>query len=237
MSVLENVGEKCLKCSYVRLAGDSGPHLACPQCQAVYAKLEKLAQEGRLHEAYRSKAAANAPRRAAASSLSTLPLPAQGTGSGLAPCIDCNRPVSLRAANCPHCGAPIVAEALASRAEAIQQARDARRPPPNRKLGWILAIGVPLIVLAIFTGPNEARPKGLCDQSAADGTVWPVRNYLIRNLRDPGSYESVEWSKVVRKSDGSFAVRHRYRAKNGFGALNLEDRTFQLNTQCDVVSG
>lgn len=71
--------------------------------------------------------------------------------------------------------------------------------------------------------------------SAWDGSVKQVKEYLKYNyLRDPDSYESIEWSEVKRKDDGYY-VRHKYRAKNGFGGYVVANQLFHLDFSGNVV--
>lgn len=68
-----------------------------------------------------------------------------------------------------------------------------------------------------------------------DGGVKQVKDYLMNSyLRDPDSYESIEWSEVKRKDDG-FYVRHKYRAKNGFGGYVIANQLFHLDFSGNVV--
>ena len=67
-----------------------------------------------------------------------------------------------------------------------------------------------------------------------NGGVKQVEDYLEITLRDPDSYESIEWSEVKRKEDG-FYVRHKYRAKNGFGGYVVTNQLFHLDFSGNVV--
>ncbi len=67
-----------------------------------------------------------------------------------------------------------------------------------------------------------------------NGGVKQVEDYLERTLRDPNSYESIEWSEVKRKDDGYY-VRHKYRAKNGLGGYVVANQLFHLDFNGDVV--
>lgn len=71
-------------------------------------------------------------------------------------------------------------------------------------------------------------------KNSDNGSVWQVEEYLKRNLKDPDSYESIEWGTVTRNDNG-YLVRHKYRAKNSFGGYVIESINFQLNTQGNVV--
>lgn len=70
--------------------------------------------------------------------------------------------------------------------------------------------------------------------SAWDASVRQVVEYLKRALRDPGSYESIEWSNVVEQGDG-YMVRHKYRARNGFGGYNVSNNVFLMDSLGNVI--
>ena len=67
-----------------------------------------------------------------------------------------------------------------------------------------------------------------------NGGVKQVEDYLERTLRDPESYESIEWSEVKEKADGYY-VRHKYRARNGFGGHVVANQLFHLDFSGNVV--
>lgn len=62
-----------------------------------------------------------------------------------------------------------------------------------------------------------------------------VKDYLKNYYpRDPDSYESIERSEVKRGDDG-FYVRHKYRAKNGFGGYVVANQVFHLDFSGNVI--
>lgn len=61
-----------------------------------------------------------------------------------------------------------------------------------------------------------------------DGSVSQIVTYLNENLKDPHSYESISWSKVMHK-DGYYLVRHKYRAKNSLGGDVIENKLFYID--------
>ena len=67
-----------------------------------------------------------------------------------------------------------------------------------------------------------------------NGGVKQGEDYLDSTLRDPDSYESIEWSEVKEKADGYY-VRHKYRAKNGFGGMVVTNQLFHLDFSGNVV--
>lgn len=72
------------------------------------------------------------------------------------------------------------------------------------------------------------------ENSSWDGSVRQVKDYLKRNLKDPKSYESIEWSNVIENNDG-YMVRHKYRAKNSFGGYTIEDKTFYMDFNGNIT--
>lgn len=73
------------------------------------------------------------------------------------------------------------------------------------------------------------------ENSTYDGSVTKVEAYLKSNLKDVSSYQSVEWSNVT-PTDNGYMVRHKYRAKNSFGAYELVNQVFYLNGNGDVIA-
>ncbi len=71
--------------------------------------------------------------------------------------------------------------------------------------------------------------------SAWDGSVHQVERYLKQNLKDPGSFEAIEWSPVVKGANDSFMVRVKYRAKNSFGGYAIEQKVFRLDASGTVT--
>lgn len=73
---------------------------------------------------------------------------------------------------------------------------------------------------------QKGKPKII--NSPWDSSVTQVQSYLKKNLKDPKSYESIEWSKVNNSKDG-YWVRHKYRAKNSLGGFAIENKIFYMN--------
>ena len=111
--------------------------------------------------------------------------------------------------------------------------------------------GMSLLVLAVFGGlavgstESEAgdgagstarsAPTEVVYNSAWDGSVSQVERYLKNEvLKDPDSYQSIEWSKVI-KTEAGFAVRHKFRAKNSFGGYVVDNYVFTLDAQGNVI--
>lgn len=111
------------------------------------------------------------------------------------------------------------------------------------------AFGVLIIIVAVFiffkflvwiydTNTKIHREARVVEEIVSnhkyDGEVWQVTSYLKRQLRDPDSYQSIKWYKASKESD-HYLVRHRYRAKNGFGGYMIEDKVFKLDDKGNVI--
>ncbi len=84
---------------------------------------------------------------------------------------------------------------------------------------------------------EQYKLDNIVTNSEFDGSVSQVKDYLKSNLNDPDSYESIEWSPVskIKTLNHKFIVRHKYRAKNGFGGLVITNQTFYLDSIGNVV--
>ncbi len=84
---------------------------------------------------------------------------------------------------------------------------------------------------------EKARMKAGTEvkNSSWDGSVSQVVRYLKNNLKDPNSYESIEWGNVTR-TDNGYVVRHKYRAKNSFGGYVIEHQIFHIDWQGNITS-
>lgn len=82
---------------------------------------------------------------------------------------------------------------------------------------------------------SSIDPRVDVKNSEWDGSVKQVKDFLKNGyLRDPDSYESIEWSEVKEKDDGYY-VRHKYRGKNGFGGYVVANQLFHLDFSGNVV--
>jgi hypothetical protein len=153
---------------------------------------------------------------------------------------------------CPSCGvvyeklfnpSPLVAAAQ-QRAGAVAPEPSvappaASKPADQKKLGCG-TIAVILVLLFMWLGrdadaPASKAPKETVYNSSYDGSVYQVERYLERNLKDPDSFEAIEWSSVVKRADGGFMVRCKYRAKNSFGGYVVENQAFILDSTGNVT--
>lgn len=107
---------------------------------------------------------------------------------------------------------------------------------------WLIAIAVVLVLWFIGSmsdDNNGSTSSSKVQNSEWDASVYQVEHYLKNSyLKDPDSYEGIEWSKVNEMSGSSeykYWVRHKYRAKNSFGGYVIENKIFYLDDQGNVV--
>ena len=111
----------------------------------------------------------------------------------------------------------------------------------NLSLLAIIALIVASIMAAgIFNDSTEPQKKesvAVVHNDELDGSVRQITQFLKKNLNDPGSYESVEWGPVTENPHTKwFIVRHKYRAKNGYGATQIYNQIFTLDSLGTVLS-
>lgn len=82
---------------------------------------------------------------------------------------------------------------------------------------------------------KEKKVTYVVENSSWDASVCQVEQYLKKNLKDPKSYDSIEWSRVTKEND-NFRVRYKYRAKNSLGGYVLENQIFTLNSNGEVIN-
>lgn len=63
-----------------------------------------------------------------------------------------------------------------------------------------------------------------------------VRTHLRETLKDPTSYQDIEWSPSWVNSNGQYYIRHKYRAKNSFGGYVVEEKIFYLDKNQSLLS-
>ncbi len=107
---------------------------------------------------------------------------------------------------------------------------------------WIGGLVAIILFVAVYggfeEGPNTTKIETVSN-SAFDASVWQVKHYLKKHyLKDPRSYESIEWSPVhPNEINGNvgYWVRHKFRAKNSFGGYVVENKIFHLDREGNVI--
>lgn len=136
-------------------------------------------------------------------------------------CPECGKEISDKAASCPNCGYEVNGPAL----------KKADENPRSKKYnGCLVLVGFALFLIIGARLCNTEEPyTPTAKEQAHTEAVSYVKAYLKTNLKDPKSYESIEWSEVVIRTDGGYKIRHKYRAKNSFGGYAVENKVFLIS--------
>ncbi len=108
--------------------------------------------------------------------------------------------------------------------------------------GLLLLLGTCVYHQVVPESPAEVAARKaennqiLSANSKWNGSVFWVETYLKKNLKDPDSYQSIEWSSVRDLGDGTKQVRHKYRAKNSFGGYEVANQRFTFTEAGSVLS-
>lgn len=106
---------------------------------------------------------------------------------------------------------------------------------------WILPISA-LLVLGLYAAATHSptatsERNRLASQNAHDGSVLWVERYLKQHyLKDPDSYQSIDWGRVQKTDDGKLQVRHKFRARNSFGGYVVDDMIFTFSEQGNIYT-
>ena len=103
-------------------------------------------------------------------------------------------------------------------------------------LAVIALIVVSVLVAGAFSDspePQEKKePVAIVHNDVLDASVRQVKQFLKKNLND-----GVEWSPVSQNPHTKwFIVRHKYRAKNQYGATQIYNQIFTLDSLGTVIS-
>lgn len=106
--------------------------------------------------------------------------------------------------------------------------------------GIILMVVSVLIAGALSESPEQQEkkePVAVVHNDVLDASVRQVKQFLKKNLNDPESYDGIEWSPVSQNPHTKwFIVRHKYRAKNQYGATQIYNQIFTLDSLGTVIS-
>lgn len=115
---------------------------------------------------------------------------------------------------------------------------DAKPPMSKKKKIWI-AIGVacvPLWLIGSYTTDSNgnfiARKDGNSQLECGHGWAgqnWAFERAVKENLKDPGSYEHIESKFGVPDAEGNQIATLKYRARNGFGGMEIANAEGVLN--------
>lgn len=225
--MLVNTVKLCPKCGCQL---DAKKQDECPTCGIIF-KRYKEAEARKKQEEQRVKAEEE-QRRAQEE---------EERKANLVNCSVCKKEISKNAESCPACGEPLRKEL-----EKIVPENNIRKSQQQgyRLLKLIIGGTVLIFIVSIFIDkPDNKNNKAesgsttseIVSNSAWDGSVYQVKNYLRNILKDPDSFEAIEWSPV-QNTDTGYMVRCKYRAKNSYGGYVIENKIFILNKPGNVIS-
>ena len=90
---------------------------------------------------------------------------------------------------------------------------------------------------AKLAAEKAKKNDGLHCLSEWDGSSRPFARAVKEQLRDPSSFEHIETRIAPRNAKGEHGVYMKYRARNGFGGMNVGIAAGSVNGEsCDVVT-
>lgn len=100
----------------------------------------------------------------------------------------------------------------------------------------IVGLCVFFLVKCLSGGCSDGNVSNLpkIQASSYDGSVFQVENFIKGNIKDPDSYQSIKWNKLIKSPEG-YEIGHKFRAKNGFGGYDIAYWGFTLDTNGTVI--
>lgn len=96
----------------------------------------------------------------------------------------------------------------------------------------VIVIGIILGLCMMDIGDSTVKnPQNVPTKSPGNIVVYLKRHYL----KDPDSYEGIDWGPSGKYDDTTYYMWHKYRAKNSFGGYVIEEKMFLLDSDGDVV--
>lgn len=146
-------------------------------------------------------------------------------------CPYCKQNAPLTADECPHCGHEFSDLELKMR-----RAVNDRNPAALigcAALALVIVFGVYYCSTNVSFRGGSSSAKNCF--SAWDGSHRKLVSRTKSNLRDPDSFEHIE-TRADTPAAGSQTVIMKYRARNGFGGMNVEYATGTINPDtCDLL--
>lgn len=124
------MGRKCLKCGYERNTSDNVPDYECPQCGAIYSKVEAALRKNSVTESNISPSQEKVKSvnpKVVKKQKETQPPNKSSKNPKLIECKTCGKEVSKTAKTCPYCGE--------------------KNPAPSKNIGCLSTIVAVIVVL------------------------------------------------------------------------------------------
>lgn len=113
----------------------------------------------------------------------------------------------------------------------------------KNKGGCLLTVAIVAVIIAIISAIGGGNNDSSSTENYNDNSSYHqilaknyFKDYLKENLKDAKSYEEVNYSSSYNNSKGCYDVTIKYRAKNSFGALVLEQASGEVYFSGNSVS-
>lgn len=101
----------------------------------------------------------------------------------------------------------------------------------------LFIIGYGLFIYASEGSKGEPGDRQFACMVSLDGSMSDLVYEVKRGLRDTGSFEHIRSSATPVDADGLQRVRMNFRARNGFGGMNVETvEGVVSNSDCKLLS-
>lgn len=161
-------------------------------------------------------------------------------------CKDCGEKVSSKAKACPKCGAPppkktsfvtwAVLVVIVLAVFGSIQSKSNLTPEQRREKAEQDAAAAKAKAAEKAAKDKEDKQKGFHCLSGFDGSHPAVKRYVEKNMRDPDSFEHIETRISPVSKNGDHLLVMKYRAKNGFGGMNVSSATATIeNKTCKAT--
>lgn len=134
-------------------------------------------------------------------------------------CSECNTKISDKAINCTKCGAP-----MTEIAKSIKENEGKTSTLTKIITAFVVVIGIGMFIPHPTTPTPSSTPENQPKDSTSnrDEIALQATKLIKQKLKDP---DSAKWSSI-RANDDASIVCIEVRAKNGFGAYDLEQFSF-----------
>lgn len=139
-------------------------------------------------------------------------------------CPACAETIKAAAIKCKHCGHEI------SQAEMAARAKKAAEDTKGGAIGCVILLVGALLLISMCSGGEGSEGTKVADAkdkqagfhclSGWDGSHREFVESVKAGLRDPSSFEHIE-TRVTPNVDGQHTIFMDYRARNGFGGMNV----------------
>lgn len=84
---------------------------------------------------------------------------------------------------------------------------------------------------------GEPKDRQYACTASLNGSMSEFAIEVKYDLRDPGSFEHIQSFATTVDGDGRQRIRMKFRARNGFGGMNVEmAEAIVSNANCDLIS-